>query len=530
MDLRSQFAVVASHRRLILAGILLAAIAAFGASMVLPKSYESQATLLVGNLLQSTNPDQAQLQAAQSLSQTYIALATTRPILEKVISSLKLQRTADELRKQITTDQPINTSLLTISVKDADPTRAADIANAIATGLIESSPSGGEQGAAMHTFIDQQLQSTQAQIQAIQADISRLMALSTPTTAQQQQLQRAQDRLIALNSSFASLVAAMNVSSTNSLTLVVAAEPASSPSSPAIVLNTVLGIIAGVVLSVAVAFLLEYLDDAVRSPEEMQAISGLPALGSVARIHAEALRDPARSLVALQSPRSPAAETFKSLRTNLGFATVDRPVGILVVTSSSAAEGKTTVAANLAVAFAQAGRPTILVDADLRKPELHKLLNLPTGWGLTEALREPTASLDTYLQTTDQAQLRFMSSGELPPNPAELLASQSMRGLTDRLRGAADVVVVDSPPLLAVTDAAVLAGIADGVVLVVDAKRTSRGHLRAGCAALAKVGAPVLGAIYNRLPVSTLPRYDGGVVRVEESTAHDDHGAADAQS
>jgi len=511
VDLRSQVAVLVAHWRLVAGGVVLAALAAFGVSSLLPKVYDSQATLLVGNLLTAANPDQNQLQASQSLSQTYVALVSTRPILEKAITSLELPYTADQLRTHVSVDQPKDTSLLVINVQDGDATRAAAIANAIASGLIGSSPTGEGGRAATGQFVVQELQATQDQIQAVQADLAGLSELTKRTTDQELQLQRDEDRLVTLRSSYATLLAASNAAASNLVTVVDPALPATNPSSPRILLNTLLGTIAGLVIAVALAFLLEYLDDAVRSPEEMQAISGLPALGSIARMQGDAGRDHVYSLVTLVFPRSPAAEAFKTLRTNLAFASVDTPLGVVLVTSASAGEGKTTVAANLAVAFAQAGRRTVLVDADLRKPDAHRLLHLPPDYGLTDLLRAPESNLDAYLQPTEQPNLRFLAAGALPPNPAELLASQRMHGLAERIRAAADVFILDSPPVLAVTDAAVLSSVVDGVIVVADAQRTSRVHFREGCAALAKVGAPTVGAVFNRLPASATHRpYYGG--------------------
>jgi non-specific protein-tyrosine kinase len=185
------------------------------------------------------------------------------------------------------------------------------------------------------------------------------------------------------------------------------------------------------------------------------------------------------------------------LRTNLEFASVDHPVQLIAVTSAVPGEGKTLVAANLAVAFAQAGHDTILVDADLRNPEVHKLFGLTNATGLTSALRSPDLHLESVLQQTVEPKLRLLASGPQPPNPAELLGSKSMAKVLEGLRATAGIVIFDTPPLQAVTDAAVLGTSLDGTLLVTHSGRTGRGASRAALDAMLRVDAPVLGAVLN---------------------------------
>jgi len=178
---------------------------------------------------------------------------------------------------------------------------------------------------------------------------------------------------------------------------------------------------------------------------------------------------------------------------------VDKPARTLLVTSSIPGEGKTTTSGNLAVAFAQAGRRVILLDADLRKPGIDRLFDLPNASGLTTLLADDDITLEVVTQITDQANLRIVTTGPLPPNPAELLGSQRMRWILDRLAADADLVIVDSPPLQAVTDAAILASITDGTLLVIDSGRTRRAATQHGRDALAKADARVLGVALNRM-------------------------------
>ncbi len=202
-------------------------------------------------------------------------------------------------------------------------------------------------------------------------------------------------------------------------------------------------------------------------------------------------------LVAARSPQSQAAEAYRTLRTNIQFSSLDRDLRTLLVTSAGPSEGKSTVLANLAITIAESGRRVIAADCDLRRPGLHRLFGLRETPGLTTMLLEGDA--DPPLQTTAVPHLRVLASGPLPPNPAELLASERMAGVISRLAEHADLVLFDSPPVAAVSDAAVLAARVDGVLLVVDAGRTRRDTARQAKEQLERVGARLLGVVLNNV-------------------------------
>jgi capsular exopolysaccharide synthesis family protein len=184
---------------------------------------------------------------------------------------------------------------------------------------------------------------------------------------------------------------------------------------------------------------------------------------------------------------------------NLEFASVDAPLHTLLVTSAAPGEGKTTTASNLAVAFAQSGRRVLLVDADLRWPGVQKYFNLPNVYGLTTLLRGEETDVNAVAQSSEQANLRILTTGQLPPNPAEQLGSQRMQAVLGLLRQSADLVIFDSPPLQAVADAAVLSAFTDATLLVIDAGHSRRRHVRMASATLIRAGARVLGVVLNRV-------------------------------
>ncbi len=212
--------------------------------------------------------------------------------------------------------------------------------------------------------------------------------------------------------------------------------------------------------------------------------------------------DDRQRLITLSDPRSPVAEAYRSLRTNLEFSSLDEPLRTMVVTSPAPEAGKSTTLANLAVTLAQAGKQVILVDCDLRRPSLHDIFGVPNATGLTSVILDDITSTPP-LRETGVAGLRLLTSGPLPPNPAELLGSRRMAGLIQTLREQADMVLFDAPPVIAVTDAAILASQVDGVLLVLNAGVTRREHAQRARAALDKVNARLVGTVLNNVKLDT---------------------------
>lgn len=203
-------------------------------------------------------------------------------------------------------------------------------------------------------------------------------------------------------------------------------------------------------------------------------------------------------LITNKHPKSPFAEAFRTLRTNLAFTNPDLPSKILLITSTGPLEGKSTTIANLAVVLAQGGNRTLVIDADLRKPTMHKIFEKQNQRGLSNALVDQAETKD-LVQATDVPNLNVITSGPLPPNPAELLGSARMKALLPALAEGYDHVLFDTPPVLAVTDAAVLASLVDGVILVARAGSTRIDHLKEAKAALEMTGVRLIGTVLNGL-------------------------------
>lgn len=270
------------------------------------------------------------------------------------------------------------------------------------------------------------------------------------------------------------------------------------PVSPRKTLNAGLGAVALLLITVGAVMLLEYLDDTVKSPEQASEVSGLPTLGRIEQF--EKSRTPRDQLQAAHRPRSTVAEAYRAARTNLSYAIdLGRDRRLVLVTSPGPGEGKTTTVANLAVVFGLAGHRVCVVDTDLRRPTLHRLFGLDNQEGLTNLLLAREPELDRAIQRTVYTNVSAVTSGPLPPNPSELLGSARMQEILERLKARFDVVLLDSPPALVVTDASVLATLADGLLIVTRARHTRTQQLRATVEELAQSGRPIAGIIINRV-------------------------------
>ncbi|MFN8595158.1 MAG: CpsD/CapB family tyrosine-protein kinase [Anaerolineae bacterium] len=214
------------------------------------------------------------------------------------------------------------------------------------------------------------------------------------------------------------------------------------------------------------------------------------------------------SLITLTDPRSPAAEAYRTLRTNVYFAGLNHSIHTLLVTTVAPLEGKSMTVANLAVSMAQGDKRTILVDADLRRPALHTLFGLNNDKGLTSLFMDAKGPIEPAYKDVGVPNLRVLTSGPLPPNPAEVLGAQRMLDVIEALKQAADIVLFDAPPVIAVTDATVLGTRVDGAVLVIDAGQTRREHAKRAKEQLEKLNIRIVGAVLNGASIdSTLGGY-----------------------
>lgn len=279
------------------------------------------------------------------------------------------------------------------------------------------------------------------------------------------------------------------------LSVITPAVAPTTPSAPNTKLNLALGLLVGLAAGLGAAVVRGGLDTRIRGEAELRHVTDAPILGGIA-FEPDAIKKPLITQARHQSPR---AESYRTLRTNLRFANVSVQAKSFIVTSSLPGEGKSTTATNLAISMAQSGQSVCLIDADLRRPMVGEYLGLERGAGLTTAL-VGAADVNDLLQLWGEDNLYVLTSGQVPPNPSELLGSVQMQDLIKRLEEVFDTVVIDAPPLLPVTDAAVLAQHVGGVVMVVGVQKVRQAALEKSMAALEMVGANLLGFVLNRLP------------------------------
>ncbi len=481
-----------------------AAVFSYWATAQQPKIYRTQTSLLVGQVFQNPNPQAAEFYTTQRLALTYSQIVEREPVMQATVDALGMNIPWQALAARVNAQVIAETQLLDIYVLDTDPQRAKITADEVAHQLILKSPTApqGEQ-AAHRDFIANQLQDLEEKIKDTKESITKLQQdLALENSARsiqdtQNQIAALQGKINLWQQTYAQLLVFLQGGSTNFLSVVEPASVPMTPIGPRVMWNTMLAAALGLGLALGAVFLLEYLDDTVKTGEDVQHALSLPTIGAISRM-AET-DDPAEHLITMKHPRSSVSEAYRVLRTNLQFSSLGNPSASLLVTSASPAEGKTTTASNLAIVMAQAGKRVILVDSDLRRPALHKMFGVPIAPGLTNLLVDQSLDVNEVLVHTSVEGLWLLTSGPIPPNPSELLATPQMMELIERLSAQSDIVLCDSPPLLAVADASILAAEVGGTVLVVNAGRTRTELFKRAGETLERVRARTLGVVLNKL-------------------------------
>jgi non-specific protein-tyrosine kinase len=480
---------------LILLSALLAGASAFLLLRLRAPVYVVNGTLMVGTVTQERNPDANQLSLGRSLAMTYAKLATNGTVVDKVKDALGI-----DLLPEFSVRAETDAQILQVTVSDESPELAYAVAAELVNQIVLLSP-GGQAVQQREEFVQGQLNRLEASINDTVNEIeARQVELSAALSAREirqseEQLAALQAKLATLQANYVGLLANTSSGSQNTISVL---DPPALPTRPVESnpwILVALAALAGAALGIAAAYLLEFLDDRLLDVEQVREVTGLVTLGAVPE---SPIEEGASVLTIVNEPFTPAAEAFRVLRTNLLFASVDRPLHILQVTSAGVEEGKSYISANLAASFALTGKRVILVDADLRKPTQHRIFGLVNNKGVTTALVGNLHSLDEVLQETRVPLLQVVTSGPLPPNPAELISSQRMRDFLAAVGPLCDLVIVDSPPVTLVSDSAMLATQTDGVLLVFSAQTVRRDTARNTVAALQQVKAPVLGIALNK--------------------------------
>ncbi len=284
------------------------------------------------------------------------------------------------------------------------------------------------------------------------------------------------------------------------------AELPEKPVKPRKTVNVLFGMLFGIFLGVGIAFFVEYLDDTIKSPTDVETFLRVPFLGLIPAISKTQANAAIEGIVEHQ-PKGTVAENYRAIRTNILFSS-DRPVRRLIVTSAGPSEGKTTTALNIAEVMARAGDRTLIIDGDMRRPRIHKLLELdPNAKGLSNFL-VGSATEDEIVHKTAIDTLYIMPAGPIPPNPVELLNSPRLKELIEHVSEQFDRIIFDSPPVIAVTDAAILARLSDGVIFTVHGGHAHRDLVKRGIDGLRNVGGHVFGVILNNVNIYRASYYD----------------------
>lgn len=489
-DLRRAGRVLRSRGWLLVVIPLLFAAAAYGLSAAQPSTYAASAQVVIRdqNARGVFDPDSGAYREPQRALQTEIQVILGESVRTAVEGSIEAAATISAQAVGLT-------DVVQITAESEDAELAAETANAYAQAYIAHSRARAQQ-----TFLTagEEIEST---LTSLQEQIDELDRTINATPARPEALVERRNALIAQYSLFSQRLDQLQVDASlqeSSVELVRSAEVPLDPVSPKPLRNAALGAVLGLLLAIALAFALDRLDDSITSRADVERVApGLPILASIPSV---ASADESEPILVAGSDAvgQPAAEAYRTLRTAVQFLSIERPLTLIQVTSPLAAEGKSTTVANLALTLAENGHRVVVVCCDLRRPRIHEFFGLDNSVGFTSVLLSQVSLWDAVRFVPDNPNLAVLSAGPLPPNPSELLSTTAAAQALEGLREQADVVLVDSPPVLPVTDATVVARYVDGTILVASAGETSISHFAETVERLRSLSAPLIGMVLNR--------------------------------
>ncbi len=461
--------------------------------------YQSEAKVLVKPLAATattTGP------GAPPNLETEREIVASSAVADIVANNLRLMGEPEQLLQRVAVEVAASTEILLIRYSDHDPLEAQRYAQAFAEGYLKYRRDQAlDDLLAASSAVQERMDALSEQLQETNEDLAR-----TQTPSERANLEVQSTSLVSQIALLQQKLSELTPPETLRVGQVVQpAELPSSPTSPNYAQDAALALVVGLALGVGLAFLRERLDDRLRGRGDLEARAGAPVLAVVPHASSWKKRKEAR-LVTVTEPRSAPSEAYRTLRTSLLFTASQKGVRKVVITSSQDEEGKTTTVANLGMVLAQAGKRVVLVDADLRKPRLHRFFGVENRVGLTNVLAEEVQPPEAVVQS-GVPNLVLLPCGPVPGNPAELLSSDAMGAMLQHLGKIADFVVVDSAPVLAAADASILATYADAVLMVADADRATRGSVAHARVQLDQVNANVVGAVLNNFDLSKARAY-----------------------
>jgi polysaccharide biosynthesis transport protein len=516
MELKTYFLPLLKWWWLLLLASLLAAGTSYWVVRQQPAQYQSKTTLIIGQTLEALNPSGNELYLGVQLAGWYADVGKRAPVREATMEALGM----NWLPAYNVVALP-NRQLLEITVLDTDPLRAQVVASELANQLIRLSPGSTEEGERdRQAFIRGQLDTLEEQISATeeeilikQEELGELFS-AREIASTESEIASLQSKLRTLQSTYAGLLAGTKEEAVNILRILEPATFSARPVGSGKMMTVLTATAPAFALAAAAAYLLEYLDDTIKTPKQISKQFGLQVVGTIARLRSAQ----GSGLVMLEAPRSPEAEGFRGLRTAIQFVLDSSNAKSVLVTSPHQSEGKSLIAANLALAMAQAGQRTLLIDADLHRPTQHKLFAVDNTHGLSSVLLQrelleqvepeelpvPEFLTNNFItRGTNQKYLSVMTSGPIAPNASELFMRGAVRRLLELVAAEYEVIILDTPPVLALSDAASLSSQVDFVFLLARAERTRKTDMQNAVAHLASVGATMGGIILNQLSSSS---------------------------
>jgi len=474
------------------------------ATFSMTPSYSASAMVRIAQI-QDQSIDYFDLNYSVRLINTYVELVRSRPFMEQTIERLKLAIDPTDLAEAVKVESLSNTELLKITAESSNPAVAMLIANTLGELLVdEGAKLYTGQGRSAREILFDQLVAIESELGAAREQL-RAFQGSAAGEILPPEAQDLQTRISLQEQTYGTVLDAYenarlsDAARANSVTIVDPATVPLEPGKPNIALNLALGLLAGLVGGVGLAYLFESLDTAVYAAEDLEngihstLLASIPTLKVPSKLRGS-------PLLLRPNGSSSATEAFRILTSNLFTMDDGRPPRTIMVTSIEDGAGKSTVLANLAVAVGQLGRSVVAVDSDLREPSLSSLFKVPNRLGLKNVIGQGEDVLSAIQETTIPG-VRILPSGPLPHNPAELLGLPTMRKLVKDLANWADLILFDSPPLAEVSDAVVLAPLVDAVVLVVGRGKVSHSQIQKAITQLAKVGADHVGLVFNKAQV-----------------------------
>lgn len=497
LDLRQYLRVLWRRKWIVALAAAVLATAAYANAARKPELYQASASVLVERSLAENifSP----VQGGGVFVDPQRALANQIRVIQ---STAMAERVEERLgyTAGVSAGADSETDTITITSIDGDPARAAAVANAYAEEFVGYRRTAGiGDTAPAEAEIQRRIDESQARLDALDDEILNAAPAEREDVRQRVSSERAQlqSTIFAFRQQQEQLRSAARVAGTGSQILTEASAP-NFPFEPRPKREAAQALMVGLVLGLGLAFLLDFLDDRIRSKEDVdRAAPGMAILGFIPHVGRRG-RKADRQLVTRHDPTSLAAEAYRALRTSIQFAALDRTIGVLQFTSPAVGEGKSTTVANLAVALAQAGQRVIAVDCDLRRPRLSDFFGAHAPpYGLTSVLVGDAPLGAALIQVENEPNLRILPSGPIPPNPSELLSGARMVEVVGVLRADADIVILDSPPVLPVSDAVALAARADATVLVIRSDRSHRKQLTRALELLRQVDASTIGLVLN---------------------------------